>query len=117
MCVIPFERSAEAFHGIEADAGHRASQHGARQVRTALGNICNRNATTGPLHVHQKPRAGCRLLGGTLEHRVVHASATACAVHVRWTADGASIFSVADGKQLAQTPYQVPTQQRFCCEN
>lgn len=40
-----------------------------------------------------------------------------CTVHVRWTADGASIFSVADGKQLAQTPYQVPTQQRFCCEN
>lgn len=28
----------------------------------------------------------------------------------RWTADGASIFSVADGKKLAQTPPKLPTQ-------
>ena len=27
----------------------------------------------------------------------------------RWVADGASIFSVADGKELAQTPYKQPT--------
>lgn len=27
----------------------------------------------------------------------------------RWTSDGASIFSVADGKELAQTPHKEPT--------
>ena len=30
--------------------------------------------------------------------------------HYRWEADGASIFSVADGKKLAQTPPKLPSQ-------
>lgn len=32
-----------------------------------------------------------------------------CAAPRRWTVDDASIFSVADGKKLAQTPHNPPT--------
>ena len=47
---------------------------------------------------------------------VMHADQNTCQPEVitasaprRWTVDDASIFSVADGKKLAQTPYKPPT--------